>query len=37
MPVWFWHAACRSEPLAGPRDDGLEGITGSEQSDIGSA
>jgi hypothetical protein len=37
MPVSFWHAACRSEPLAGPRDDGLEGITRSEQSGLGSA
>jgi len=31
------HAACRSERLAEPPDGDPEGITGSEQSGIGSA
>jgi hypothetical protein len=37
MPVWSWHAACWSDCLAEPPDGDPEGITGSEQSGIGSA
>jgi hypothetical protein len=36
MSVWSCHAVCRSDRLTEPPDGGLEGITVSEQSGIGS-